>query len=423
MNNLILYFGKVNLAIALFYLLYRLLFKRNTFHWLNRFYLLSILIFAWFLPTLGIQQFGNLTSTAHLWTDKEITFLAGEQLEHTQQLTQLYFDSTLLLQVIYLLGVGIFLLRFLLAGNRLIQVFKASSRGLLQGHVVYFSTDSRAPFSAFGKIVLPEHFRQTPEHIAIFMHEKAHVKQLHSFDLLLCELSCIVLWFNPFAFLLKHSLKNLHEYLADKEVLARSADLPEYLKLLANKAIQRNQQAFAHSFNVNLKKRIHMITQNRSRKIRLLPYLFIIPVALMLLQAHAPQATTNNLPVLNPVSSGKISLDFGECKHPITKEAYNHKGIDLMAPAGTDIVAPASGIVVEAGRKGNWGIRIVLKHDETYQTRYAHLQDVTVKAGDTVEKGQIIGHVGNTGISTGPHLHYEVVKNGTRVNPKTYMKQ
>jgi len=423
MNSLLLYLGKVNLAIALFYLLYRLLFKRNTFHQLNRFYLLSILMLAWLLPTLSIQQFGNLTPTAHLWTDNEITFLAGEQLEQTQQVTQLNFDGTMLMQVLYLLGVGMFLLRFLLAGNRIIQIIKTSFRGRFQGHVVYFSTDSRAPFSAFGKIVLPEHFRQAPEHIPIFIHEKAHVKQLHAFDLLLCELSCIVLWFNPFVFLLKQSLKDLHEYLADKDALARSADLAEYLKLLANKAIQRNQQAFAHTFYVNLKKRIHMITQNRSRKIRLLPYLFIIPVAMMLLQANAPQATTDNPPVLNPVGSGKITLDFGECKHPITKKAYNHKGIDLMAPEGTDIIAPASGTVVEAGKKGNWGIRIVLKHDETYQTRYAHLQDVRVKAGDQVKKGQIIGHVGNTGTSTGPHLHYEVVENRTSVDPKLYMKQ
>ena len=103
-----------------------------------------------------------------------------------------------------------------------------------------------------------------------------------------------------------------------------------------------------------------------------------------------------------PVSSG-----FGMRVHPITGLASFHQGIDLAAPAGTPVLAAYSGQVIVSGPAGNLGNAVVLAHDESRRTRYGHMSSVAVQANTWVEQGQIIGYVGSTGRSTGPHLHFE----------------
>jgi murein DD-endopeptidase MepM/ murein hydrolase activator NlpD len=105
----------------------------------------------------------------------------------------------------------------------------------------------------------------------------------------------------------------------------------------------------------------------------------------------------------------------------LTKKKRFHQGVDLRAAQGTPVLAAGAGKVLEAGPKGAYGNCIIIVHDEIYQTLYAHLESVDVKAGDYLTAGQIIGTVGSTGVSTGPHLHYEVIKNGEKVNPADYL--
>jgi murein DD-endopeptidase MepM/ murein hydrolase activator NlpD len=123
-----------------------------------------------------------------------------------------------------------------------------------------------------------------------------------------------------------------------------------------------------------------------------------------------------------PVISKHVTSDFGMRLHPISKEKKLHKGIDIKAAIGDEIFAPAAGTVIESNiSKGN-GHYIVIKHDEEYTTRYHHLSVRNVKKGDKVKKKQLIGEVGNSGISVRPHLHYEVIKNGEHVDPREFLK-
>ena len=94
-----------------------------------------------------------------------------------------------------------------------------------------------------------------------------------------------------------------------------------------------------------------------------------------------------------------------------------HRAIDYAAKAGTPIRATADGTVVMAGWDGPYGNKVSIRHNATYTTNYAHQSRMAVKRGQKVEQGQVIGYVGSTGFSTGPHLHYEMVKNGTKINP------
>lgn len=118
----------------------------------------------------------------------------------------------------------------------------------------------------------------------------------------------------------------------------------------------------------------------------------------------------------------RISSPFGYRKHPILKKYLFHKGIDIPAKRGTPVYAVASGTVVEARRKGNYGKYIRIFHnDRIYYTCYAHLSRINVLRGQKIKKGQMIGRVGNTGLSTGPHLHFEVRRRKSPINPKKFL--
>jgi len=119
-----------------------------------------------------------------------------------------------------------------------------------------------------------------------------------------------------------------------------------------------------------------------------------------------------------PINGARLSSSFGMRKHPILGYNKMHKGTDFAAPTGTPIMASGSGTVTRARWCGGGGNCVKIKHNSTYETVYAHMKSFAkgVKEGRKVKQGQIIGYVGSTGLSTGPHLHYEVIVNGKKVN-------
>jgi len=122
-----------------------------------------------------------------------------------------------------------------------------------------------------------------------------------------------------------------------------------------------------------------------------------------------------------PINGARLSSSYGMRKHPITGFTKMHQGTDFAAPLGTPIMASGSGTITRAKWCGGGGNCIKIKHNSTYETIYAHMQSFAkgMKVGKKVRQGQIIGYVGSTGISTGPHLHYEVIVNGKKVNSQT----
>ena len=119
-----------------------------------------------------------------------------------------------------------------------------------------------------------------------------------------------------------------------------------------------------------------------------------------------------------PINGARLSSPFGMRKHPIDGFNKMHRGTDFAAPMGTPIMASGNGVVKKAGWCGGGGNCVVIKHNSTYQTVYAHMSKFAkgIRSGVRVRQGQTIGYVGSTGKSTGPHLHYEVIVNGKRVN-------
>ncbi len=132
----------------------------------------------------------------------------------------------------------------------------------------------------------------------------------------------------------------------------------------------------------------------------------------------------SDIPSLWPIQGGigHISMDFGQNKHPFTGQWYIHKGVDLSTyRAGDPILATASGQVVTVEYDPGFGNYIIIKHKHGFFTRYAHLRSFRVQRGQLVQQGDIIGYIGNTGVSTGPHLHYEVHIGSDVVDPIKYL--
>lgn len=130
-----------------------------------------------------------------------------------------------------------------------------------------------------------------------------------------------------------------------------------------------------------------------------------------------------SIPAIQPISNKKLkhmASGYGYRIHPIYKTRIYHWGMDFSAPKGTPIYATGNGRVVESGSERGYGNQVVINHGYGYKTRYAHMQKINVRRGQKVKRGDVIGYVGSTGSSTGPHLHYEVEKGKKKVNPVYY---
>jgi len=133
------------------------------------------------------------------------------------------------------------------------------------------------------------------------------------------------------------------------------------------------------------------------------------------------QDSIDYLPALRPVLKGVISSKFGYRNHPILKIKRHHDGVDISARRGEPVYAPADGTVRFSGRLGTLGLMIFIDHKYGFSTRFGHLDRVVVRPGQTIKRGEKIAEVGNSGLSTSPHLHYEVILNDKPVDPLKFI--
>ena len=144
----------------------------------------------------------------------------------------------------------------------------------------------------------------------------------------------------------------------------------------------------------------------------------------MLTDAVNLEKKLSALPAISPLAKneiGYISDYFGYRIHPIYKRRLFHWGVDLTANIGAKVYAPGDGVVEETGYDSNgYGRTLIIKHGYGFKTLYGHLLRFNVKKGDEVKRGDVIAFVGNSGLSSGPHLHYEIIKNGKKINPLNY---
>ena len=168
------------------------------------------------------------------------------------------------------------------------------------------------------------------------------------------------------------------------------------------KEVYESEPIKNEALNVDSTRILHEILKNR-----LTPLVFSNP---------------NNVPSIYPLKKGvgNKTSNYGYRHHPKSQKRKFHTGVDIAAYSGAEIYATADGIVESAGWTGGYGNYVVIKHSDDYKTAYAHQSKVLVQKGDAIKCGDIIGRVGNTGRSTGPHLHYEVIYKEKKVNPEKF---
>jgi len=152
-------------------------------------------------------------------------------------------------------------------------------------------------------------------------------------------------------------------------------------------------------------------------------FMMVITILALFSFFNLPFVSENEPPSIAPVEGHNylISSTFGNRVHPKSKMVKFHKGLDIKGSLGDKIVAPSGGIISETGFKEGIGHYIVIKHDEVYSSRYHHLSKIAVSKNHKVNIGDKIGEIGTSGWSSGPHLHYEVLKNGKNVDPALFL--
>ncbi len=438
MSDVFIYLLKVSAFTSIIYLFYWIALRHTTFHQLNRIYLLSGLCLSFILPLIHVPGYSlfNTVQVENLINNfDEVTFGETEALRIAPDNTIQLPDLKSVVLVLYIL-MGVFILRKSLKSIcSIIKLKKSVVAGKIEDISFFYGRGIRQPFTFLKWIFIPSVPNGTTSDITILRHEKAHADQWHTLDLLFMETIITVLWFNPFVFFFRQSLKQVHEYLADHEAITAHGVMAEYLRLIVSNTRLTSPGIASQFYWSTLKKRITMITKNKSTRLHKLSYLLIIPVLLLTIMAFGsisfsgqmPLNKTENKPNMNPIKEGeyKISSGWGMRKHPITKEMKMHKAVDFKAKTGTEVLATADGKVVkiefiEEGK--GYGRMVLIQHGETYSTLYSQLSEFKVQVGDIVKQGDVVGLVGSSGQSTGPHLHYEVIKNGERVNPENYLE-
>lgn len=412
------------------YIPYVLILRHTTFFTLNRCYLIGGLLLSFILPAIKI------TKPIYVYTIPDYQFIeeiepmltGSVQAVRNDGLSSSPIHYGLFLAALYAAGVLFNLLRSLLSIVRILKI-KRQGNPLIQDGISVYIVDAIPPFTFFQWIFLPE----TNVDCKILEHEATHVRQFHWLDLMIMEVASIVLWFNPIMIFYCRSLKQQHEYLADQSVIRNSVGIEGYLRFIGQQLETKMATHLISPFHFqSIKKRIHMITKTRTSVYWLGTYLVTIPIVLCLLVAFSPRPHFNlTVPISSDANQPDLSLGlpidekekvtlesgFGERMHPVLGVKKMHLGVDLTAEGGVPVISSEEGIVIEAQFSGPRGNFIVVQHDETYSTTYSHLKSMEVKKGEKVIKGQAIGQVGNTGLSSKHHLHFEVLKNGEAVDP------
>ena len=296
-TGIILYFMQSAICMAFFYALYWLFLKKDTFFRVNRIFLLLTILASILIPTLEIPFQPEPESTietpyhvldAVVKTSQE--YLSGNMLEEVvvtasiKKVISWYQYAGL----IYFIGILIFSLRFL---KNLFQLSSWSRKGEIRkenGIRLVILTDDYPPFSFLNTVFISQEDYQKPNFKSIIEHEKVHVDQFHTFDLILIEILTVAFWLNPFVWFYKSSIQEVHEYLADDKVVNGAVNAHEYKMHIVNQFAGGDLFRLANNFGQStLKKRISMLGRIKSPKIALVKLLLLIPILTVLFSAFA----------------------------------------------------------------------------------------------------------------------------------------
>ena len=279
-----------------------------------------------------------------------------------------------------------------------------------------------SPFTAGiqeSRIYLPQHLIGSGHEGMIIAHESIHIARGDQFTRPLERIVADLLWFSPFAWMARRRLDYLREASCDAATIGMTGSPGAYARALVDVARQQSDRtplpvgAFILRDKSSLKRRVSSVmSEPRPSPARMswaagLTALLAVPLALAQgIKANGPSDVFTH-PI---VAAGKITSTFGERKDPLTGKTRWHAGIDIAGELGEPVMTPASGKVVYADYKAGYGRTVLLELEDGRRLLFGQLQKIKVKEGTMLDAGQYVGLLGKSGRSTGPHLHFEVLK-------------
>lgn len=280
MDAFVIYLIQSALCLGSLYIIYWFFLKKDTFFTANRFYLLGSIILSFFLPMFKVPVFYDNSDVVYVVALEAITVTADKIENGIAQNLTLY-QSVL---IVYLTGASIFLLRFVFQLLQLAFLIRKFGVTKMDGLKIVKINSKYSPFSYFNFIFLNEQNCKDKNLKNILDHEKIHIRQKHSLDLIILEILTVIQWFNPFIWLYKNSLKGIHEYLADEGLLAGGMSKTNYQNLLLSHTVGLQINDLTNNFNQSLiKKRFIMMTKMQSKKFARLKMLLVIPMTALLI--------------------------------------------------------------------------------------------------------------------------------------------
>lgn len=393
MGTFLVYILKSAVCLAVFYLFYRLLLSKETFHRFNRMALLGVMVLSCLLPLIQVTVKEASPVNMQVMSMEDLLLMyqwnqgatvveeGGHTLRWQEILVLVYFAGLLFVIVRHLWSLGRML--FLIRHSR--------CEKLDHGVRLVIHQRDIAPFSWMRYIVISETDLKEGGHY-ILVHELAHIRHHHSWDLLLTELCAWVQWFNPAIWLLKQELQNIHEYEADEEVLRQGIQAKEYQMLLIKKAVGARLYSIANSFNhSSLKKRITMMIRKKSNPWARAKYLYVLPLAAVTVAAFARPEISQPLDEISSVKVNDLSAVLEtyadkNVSNPAEKVTLKMKVVDEkggpIIAAIILVVNTTNGTITD--ENGNFTLEAAT--DQSIQVSYIGMGTVTMTVKDCLKK-------------------------------------
>ena len=385
MYSFLLYVIKVSLTLAAFYLFYKLLCSRDTFHRSNRVLLLFLLILSAVIPfvyvDLGMDSqeanevFEELTMTTE--PTEDVTSASVVQESVSPNLWQQIPWRAVLVGA-YLIGLAVCIVRFASSLLSIVRLIRGSQRqALLDGTILVTHTKDYSPFSWMRYIIVSERDLRDNRDM-ILAHERAHIRLGHSWDLLFVQLCATMQWFNPAAWLLKRELEAIHEYEADNDTLRQGFDARQYQLRLFEAASGVKYSSFTNNFtNCSTKKRIIMMMKKQTSPWALLKALYVLPVGFVAVA------------VISCTSPKENEVEVTDSGVTITTKGGGYPMLVIVLPDGTEIT-PVGELWAEEYNKDNSGF---LKY---FNLNAENIESIEIKKGE--EAKAAYGEKGANGV-------------------------
>lgn len=392
MGTFLVYILKSAVCLAIFYLFYRLLLSKETFHRFNRMALLGVMLLSCLLPLVKVTVEQASPVNAQVMSMEDLLLMYQWNSEAVVEEGSRPFHWQEGLVLVYFVGLFFVIVRHLWSLGRMLYLIRHSRCERLDNGIrLVVHRRKLAPFSWMRYIVISEtDLKESGHHILV--HEMAHIHHRHSWDLLLTEACAWLQWFNPVIWLLKQELQNIHEYEADEEVLRQGINAKEYQMLLIKKAVGARLYSIANSFNhSSLKKRITMMIRKKSNPWARAKYLYVLPLAAVTVAAFARPEISKPLDEISSVKVNDLSAVLEtyadkNVSNPAEKTKLKMKVVDEEGKpiiAATVLVAnTTNGTLTD--ENGNFTLEV--GSDQSIQVAYIGMSTVTMSVKDCLKK-------------------------------------